>query len=254
MILRTIKPSGSPSRSEDGAWAAFIPSQATDGSILGYISQPAHAALAGRLAIALNGQLFDEIPDEIVETIGRHDTGWSEVDLAALEDAEHTQPMSFVSTPSAIAVRAWRRSIAEAERKSPQSAYVVRSHFCLLAPRDEDIEHELFRKEEETRLYMAVADLNYHVRELERFIAFLGFCDLLSLHLCSGWPADFALPLAHPAHPSSKDAQSIPVSVKEDVVHVNGTNIPNGTSIYVNGWRRTRSGSLRNHRYRWMFQ
>ena len=204
------------------AWAAFIPSQATDGSILGYISQPAHAALAGRLAIALNGQLFDEIPDEIVETIGRHDTGWSEVDLAALEDAEHTQPMSFVSTPSAIAVRAWRRSIAEAERKSPQSAYVVRSHFCLLAPRDEDIEHELFRKEEETRLYMAVADLNYHVRELERFIAFLGFCGSslpapmlrLACRLCVAASRTLLTP-------PQKDAQSIPVSVKEDVVHVN---------------------------------
>jgi hypothetical protein len=89
--------------------------------------------------------------------------------------------MSFISTPSAIAVQAWRRSIAEAETRTALSAYVLRSHFCLLAPRDEDIEHELFRKkEEETRLQTAIADLDHDLRDVERFIAFLGFCDLLS--------------------------------------------------------------------------
>jgi hypothetical protein len=254
MVLRTIKPSGSLSKLENGAWTTFVPSQAVDASILGYISQPAHAALAGRLALALNGQFFGQVPEEIVETIGKHDTGWAEVDLGALEDVEHTPPISFIFTPSAIAVRAWRKSIADAETRSPLSAYVVRSHFCLLAPRDEDIEHELFREEEEVRLRIAITDLNHDVRDLERFIAFLGFCDLLSLHLCSGWPNDFELPLAHPAHPSSSDARSIPISIHEGVVRINETNVSPYTSVFVNGWKRTQFGSLRNERYEWMFQ
>jgi hypothetical protein len=254
MILRTIKPSGHPSRAEGGAWEAFVPSQATNASILGCISQPAHAALAGRLAICLNGHLFDEVPDEVIEIIGRHDRGWSDIDLVALESAEEIQPMSFISTAPAIAVQAWRRSIAEAETRSALSAYVVRSHFCLLAPRDEDIEHELFRKEEEARLQSAIADLDYDLRDVERFIAFLGFCDLLSLYLCSGWAGDFGLPLAHPAHPSSKGAGSIPISINEGIVHIDKTNVRPGTSVHVTGWKSTGSRALRNQRYEWKFR
>ena len=248
-----MKPQGYPETSGQGAWAAFLPSQAMD-AILAYITQPAHAALAGRLAATLNGQLFDEVPDEIIETIGSHDGGWSEIDLTALENAEHTRPASFISTSSAIAVHAWRRSINEAETKSPLSAYVVRSHFCLLAPRDEDVEHLFFRKEEEARLQRAKADLKEGVDDLENFVALLGFCDLLSLHLCSGWHSDFGLPLAHPAHPCAKDAGSIAVSINEGVVHLNGTNISRGASVYVNGWERRHANSLQNQRHEWIFR
>lgn len=229
-------------------------SQETDASILGCITQPAHAGLAGRLAAILNGQLFGKVPDEIVETIGSHDAGWSEMDLAALESAEHTRPISFVSTPSAIAVRAWRRSISEAETRSPLTAYVVRSHFCLLAPRDENVEHLLFWKEEKAQIDRSSLELKGAVQDAERFVAFLGFCDLLSLHLCSGWSCAFELPLAHPAHPSSRDARSISIWVKKGALHVDEINVPRGTSVYVNGWERIQSGSFQNQRFEWTFQ
>lgn len=254
MILRTIKPPTYPSKPEGGAWAAFLQSQAADASILGCISQPAHAALAGRLAVVLNGRLFDTAPEHIIGSIGSHDAGWSEVDIAALEEAEYSQPVSFVSIPPAIAVRAWRRSIAEAESKSPLSAYVVRSHFCLLAPRDNDIEHELFRKEQQAELHLARADLSRDVQDLDRLVAFLGFCDLFSLHLCSGWPVEFELPLAHPAHPSSRNARGIPISVKDGMIHLRGIDLRDGAGVYVNGWERTQSGSLLNRRYEWTFR
>jgi hypothetical protein len=132
MILRTIKPPGHPSITEDGAWAAFALSQTTNASILGYISQPAHAALAGRLAICLNGQLFGEVPNEVIEIIRRHDRGWADIDLVALESAGEIPPMSFISTPSAIAVQAWRKSIAEAETRS--NPIRVRGEKPLLLP------------------------------------------------------------------------------------------------------------------------
>jgi hypothetical protein len=254
MVLRTLKPPDSRKGSENEAWEAFAPSQATDGSILGFVTQPAHAALAGRLAAVLNGQLFGEIPAEVIAIIGSHDTGWAEVDLAALEDARSTPPISFLSTPSAIAVRAWRRSITEAETKSALSGYVVRSHFCLLAPRDEDAEHLLFREEEEAELRRISPNPKYDVHDLKHFIAFLGFCDLLSLHLCSGWPGNFKLPLAHPAHPSAKDAPRISISINEGVVHVSETKVLQGTSVHVNGWKTTQSGTLQNQRYEWKFR
>ena len=254
MILRTIKQRRYPNKPEGGAWAAFLQSQAANGSIVGCISQPAHAALAGRLAVVLNGRLFDKAPEEIIGSIGSHDAGWSEVDITALEEAEYSQPVSFVSISPKIAVRAWRQSIAEAERESPLSAYVVRSHFCLLAPRDEDIEHDLFLKEQEAKLRPAGADLGRDVRNLDGLVAFLGFCDLFSLHLCSGWPVDFELPLDHPAQSSSREARCIPISIKDGVIHLDGIDLRDGAGIYVNGWKRTQSGSLRNQRYEWSFR
>jgi hypothetical protein len=254
MILRTIRPSGSLNSSGGGAWSAFVPSQATDASILGCISQPAHAALAGRLARVLNGQLFDEVPEEVIETIESHDAGWSQIDLAALENAPQIPPISFVSASSVIAVQAWRRSIAEAETKSALSAYAVTSHFCLLAPRDEDAEHLFFLEEQQARVRRSALASKYPVQDLERFVAFLGFCDLLSLHLCSGWPGDIKLPLAHPAHPSSKEARTTPVSIDEGFVQLNKTNIGRGTIVYVDGWERTQSGGFQNQRYEWIVQ
>lgn len=254
MVLRTLKALDCRKGSENEAWEAFVPSQAADASILGFVTQPAHAALAGRLAAVLNGQLFGKIPEEVVAIIGMHDTGWAEVDLAALEDAGSKPPSSFISIPSAIAVRAWQRSIAEATTKSALSANVVRSHFCLLAPRDEDAEHLLFRNEEEARLRQVSPDPKYDVKDIEHFIAFLGFCDLLSLQLCSGWPGDFKLPLAHPAHPRAKDAPKISISINEGIVHLSGTKFPLGTSVHVNAWQATLAGTLRNQRYEWKFR
>src|ERR1700710_2018011 len=70
--------------------------------VLGYISQPAHAALSGMLAASLNGKLFSEVPEEVIAAIGNHDAGWAQPDLAALEDAERIFPLSFISTPAVI--------------------------------------------------------------------------------------------------------------------------------------------------------
>jgi hypothetical protein len=88
------------------AGAAFLPSHTGRISLQGCICQPAHAALAGRLAAALDGKSFEALQEEILDTITNHDAGWSEEDLAALEQAEHNPPMSFISMPDVIAVQA----------------------------------------------------------------------------------------------------------------------------------------------------
>jgi hypothetical protein len=115
-----------------------------------------------------------------------------------------------------------RRSIEYAASRSPFSGYVVRSHFCLRAPRDGIVEHEPFRREQATQLRLTGLGTKYNRRDRDRFVAYLGFCDLLSLHLCSGWHTDFELRLAHPAHPSSKDAKSIPISIQGGRLHLEG--------------------------------
>jgi hypothetical protein len=83
MILRTALPSAYEANPPAELWAKFVESQSTGTPVLGYISQPAHAALSGRLAASLNGKLFSEVPEEVITAIGNHDPGWAELDLSA---------------------------------------------------------------------------------------------------------------------------------------------------------------------------
>jgi Protein of unknown function (DUF3891) len=190
MILRAAFPPAYEANPAAEPWAKFVESQRTCTPILGYISQPTHAALSRRLAAALNGRLFGQVPEEVIAAIGNHDAGWAQSDLSALEDVEHSSPLSFISTSAAISVNAWRRSIAEAQSRSPLSAFVIRSHFCMLAPRDGDSEHERFTEQETERLQQTALEVAYSAPDQKRFVDLLGFCDLLSLHLCSGWPIE----------------------------------------------------------------
>src|ERR1700761_7963314 len=137
--------------------------------------------------MALNGIIFEPVPEEVLETIADHDAGWAETDLTALEQVESRPPTSFVSLTAESAVRIWRRSIERAAKRSRLSEYLVRSHFYLLAPRDGQREHQLFREEQEERLRVAGIGASYDPPDLARFVSYLGFCELLSLHLCSGW-------------------------------------------------------------------
>jgi hypothetical protein len=251
MILRAALPSEYEANPAAESWAEFVESQNASTSVLGYISQPAHAALSGRLAAALNGRLFGQVPEEVIAAIGNHDAGWAQSDLAALEDAERSLPLSFVSTPTAISVSAWRRSIAEAQSSSPLSTFLIRSHFCLLARRDGDVEHQRFRDQETERLQQTALEVAHSDADQKRFVDLLGFCDLLSLHLCSGWPVEVQLPLAHPADPSPKDSEQITISIERDTLHLDKAAVPLGTRIFVGGWARTESGALHSRRYEW---
>ena len=248
MILRTSVPSADEANSATEPWAKFVESQNTYIPVLGYISQPAHAALSGRLAAALNGTLFGQVPEDVIAAIGNHDAGWAQLDLAALEDAVRSFPLSFISMPAAISVSAWHRSIAEAQCRSSLSTLVVRSHFCLLAPRDGDAEHEVFRKQETEHLQRTAREIAHSAADQKRFVDLLGFCDLLSLQLCSGWPAEVQVPLAHP---SSKDAEQITISIERNTLHLDKVAIALGTRIFAEGWTRTESGALHSRRYEW---
>ena len=251
MILRAALTPASQANPAAEPWAKFVESQNTYIPVLGYISQPAHAALSGRLAASLNGKLFSEVPEEVIAAIGNHDVGWAQPDLAALEDAEHRSPLSFISMPAAISVNAWRKSIAEAQCRSPLSTFVVRSHFCLLAPRDGDAEHEVFRKQEMAHLQRTAPEIAHSAPDQKRFVDLLGFCDLLSLHLCSGWPTEVQLPLAHPADPSSKDGEHITILIEQNTLHLDKVAVASGTRIFAEGWARTESGALHSRRYEW---
>ena len=102
-------------------WNGFAESQRLRAKVSGYVSQPAHAALAGRLALALIPEIFGELPAEVAEAVGQHDIGWSIADLAALDSAAMGEPVSFLDVPSQRGTEAWRRSIRAAEERCPLS-------------------------------------------------------------------------------------------------------------------------------------
>jgi hypothetical protein len=202
------------------AWQSVVDSQRSS-SISAFISQPAHAQLAGQIAVVLGDDLFGSIPSEVVDIISRHDAGWAETDLMALENESGEPQLSFLSVSAAVGVSAWRRSIAAAEAVSPLAAALTRRHFWLLAPRDDDFAHQEFIEEQEVCM-QEQKRTGYPGSDLTRFTAALGFCDLLSLHLCSGRAVCVQLTLSHPADPASRMAEQVTVSISNGEVRSKG--------------------------------
>ena len=96
MICVVSNPSKSGHNVIYDGWQNFADSQNPRNAVLGYISQPSHAALASQIAAALSDSVFGTMPDAVVEIIGKHDVGWAEFDLAALENASKEPPASFL--------------------------------------------------------------------------------------------------------------------------------------------------------------
>jgi hypothetical protein len=90
-------------------WTGFAESQKLCASVSGYVSQPEHGALAGRLARSFVPEVFGPLPAEAVEAVAQHDIGWSIADLAVLDSVASRDPVSFLDVPPEQATQAWRR-------------------------------------------------------------------------------------------------------------------------------------------------
>jgi hypothetical protein len=256
MILRIGHSISTEAASGEDAWPAFVRTQqlppgSTSDNLAGCISQSAHAALAAQLAKALKPDIFGPLRPEVIDAIGSHDAGWAESDLAALEAAGTKQPQSFVAYPAKSAVNAWRKSIREAEALSALAGILTSRHFCLLAPRDGDPHHAAFVEEETLRRVLQEAASSIPRTDLDRFTAALGFCDLVSLCLCSGLTDAIQMPLAHAADPAAQHASRVTVSLAEQTIRLNQPAMTSGTVVYVDGWILSAPKVLASHRFQW---
>ena len=242
MILRIGHATATPAGQD--AWQAFAKTQqapplSTPGTLAGCITQPAHAALAARLAAALDPGVFGALPPEVIDAIGRHDAGWAEPDLAALECVGEKQPHSFLAYPAEAAVDGWRKSIREAKARSLLAGILNSRHFCMLAPRDSDPHHAAFVEQENQRRASQEAASSIPRTDLDRYTAALGFCDLLSLYLCSGFTGVVQIPLAHPANTTTQHA-SVTVFFGGETLRFDPTDtqpiMAPGTLLHVDGW------------------
>lgn len=250
MILRIDDASATEASGQE-AWPAFEKTQRTTGRFTGCISQPAHAALAARWAAALKPEVFGVLPPEVIDAIARHDAGWADHDLTALEWAGEQQPRSFLTYSAECAVQAWRRSIREAETLSPLAGILTSRHFCLLAPRDDDPHHAAFVDQENRRRDPLEAASPVSRDDLDRFSAALGFSDLLSLCLCSGLAGSVQVPLSHPADPTSRHAAKVTIFLAGETVRLDPQIIAPGTLIHVDGWIALSPNVLASQRFYW---
>jgi hypothetical protein len=194
--------------------------------------------------------MFGELPKEVIEIIARHDVGWADLDLPALEQVSGKHPDSFLRIAPHCAIAAWDRSIAAAEKVSPLAFHLTGKHFYMLAPRDDDADHRAFMQKYKVRLESeSVSD--YAESDLRRFVAALGFCDLLSLHLCSGSSRPVRIPLAHPADPIAPEAKQVIITALgvDVVIDLPGAWKP--MEIVVGGWLRRKENQLTATAYRW---
>jgi hypothetical protein len=259
MILRIGHAAATAPSAGQDAWQAFAKTQqapplSTPGTLAGCITQPAHAALSGRLATALDPGVFGALPAEVIDAIGGHDAGWAEPDLAALECVGEKQPHSFLAYPVEDAVNAWRKSIREAEARSALAGILTSRHFCLLAPRDSDPHHAAFAEQENERRAPHEAASSIPSSDLDRYTAALGFCDLLSLYLCSGLTGAVRIPLAHPSDPASQHT-SVTVFFAGETLRFDRTNtrpiMAPGTLLHADGWIAYAPNVLASQRFYW---
>jgi hypothetical protein len=259
MILRIGHAAATAAAAGQDAWQAFAKTQqpaplSTPGTLAGCITQPAHAALAARLAAALHPGIFGALPADVIEAIGRHDAGWAEPDLAALEHVGEKQPHSFLAYPAKDAVDAWRKSIREAEARSALAGILTSRHFCMLAPRDSDPHHAAFAEHESERRIPHEAASSIPSSDLDRYTAALGLCDLLSLYLCSGLTGAVRIPLAHPADPASQHT-SVTVFFAGETFRFDRTDsepiMAPGTLLHADGWVAYAPNVLASQRFYW---
>jgi uncharacterized protein DUF3891 len=239
-----------PNAERQPAWEALAPTQQA-GDAIGYISQPAHAIVAGKLAVNLTSETFGALPAEVTDAISKHDIGWAMSDLDALEHAAERRPESFVETEAQAAVAAWTRSIYEARKQSVLAGILTSRHFCLLTPQDGNAVHQEFVRSQGARREEIESSTNFTVKELERYSAALGFCDLLSLCLCSGLAGTYHLPLAHPSDPASNDKEQLGFTVNGSSLKCERRIFLRRFHVAIAGWLRAQDNTIIAHRFYW---
>jgi hypothetical protein len=182
------------------------------------VPQPAHAVLAGELAVGLT--CFGELPPEITRAIQMHDTGWAASDAQQIQrlrsgGVQAGHAVSFISIPPREVEEAWAASINTVETFSKAGAMIVSRHFSLLAGHDPV--HQRFVQAEKARQHRLEGRGKEEDppkgEDLARWTAALGFCDLVSLFLLSGLSREVELPLAHPASPEAQTAPRVRMQV-----------------------------------------
>jgi Protein of unknown function (DUF3891) len=247
MILRSLhQQRDKEAETGDSAWALVEQSQLHAEPPLLLIPQPSHAVLAGALADALLPAAFGDLPANIRQAIRMHDTGWGLLDADQIQRlrsvggpqgkgahrSDSARPISFLSLPPADILAAWTASIDAMEKIAPECACIVSNHFSLLATAQGRL-HAAFRVQEESRRAGLIKRARLDSANLDRWTDALGFCDLLSLYMCSGVAASARIPRVHPARKAS--APPLQIDIAGETLQLGEPFITPGSTFQVHG-------------------
>lgn len=246
MILRSVDQPRDKEAETDSAWSLVEQSQLHAEPPLLLIPQPAHAVLAGELADALLPAAFGDLPANIRQAIRMHDTGWGLLDAEQIQrlrsfgvpqgKGDHSsgsaKPVSFLSLPPADILAAWTASIDAMEKIAPECACIVSSHFSLLATAQGRL-HAAFRLQEESRRAGLIKRARLDSANLDRWTDALGFCDLLSLYMCTGVTASARISRVHPARKAT--TPPLRIDITGEALRLGEPFITPGSTFHIHG-------------------
>jgi hypothetical protein len=154
------------------------------------LTQPDHAALAGRLAEAWTADGVPNRPtrDRLITAITRHDVGWTSEDEAPRFDAATHGPCGFVAAPLEVRQGAFVRGVEALAGDDSYVAALVAQHGLTVYRRfQHDPAWRSFFPDLERRrddLFAAGGPAPFGFL---RDYTLLGLCDLFSLVFCNGW-------------------------------------------------------------------
>ena len=195
MLLRVL--SASCSNLVEPAYEAFLKTQVQSEPTYGLLFQSEHSRVAGALAQALRPQVFGQLNPDVIAAIAHHDYGWEANDKAQLEMLSRQPPHSFTKLSAEETLPSWVASIDHGRKLGPLAAVLISRHCCLLGTGSG--KHAGFLAHEAEERTQIERTLAHSPEEIDRWTGALGFCDLLSLYLCSGSQTSVRLALAHPA-------------------------------------------------------
>jgi Protein of unknown function (DUF3891) len=162
----------------------------TSDSSLVLITQPDHAALAGRLMRCWEADGFPQSPRraDILTAVDLHDNGWHEVDASPIVDAATGKLLDFVSVPYDVRTGVWPRGV-ERLRETPYAAALVAHHAVYVYDRCRaDPQWAPFFEQMQAICDHHLAASGVSREDLLHDYRFLRLGDLLSLTFCNAWP------------------------------------------------------------------
>lgn len=154
------------------------------------LTQPDHAALAGRLAEAW---LADGVPgrttrERLLAAVASHDVGWTAEDRAPRFDPGSHGPCGFVTAPVDVRQGAFLHGVEALAAEDPYVAALVAQHGLTVyrryqhEPAWQSFFPDLERRRDDLFAAGGPAPLGF----LKDY-SLLGLCDLFSLVFCNGW-------------------------------------------------------------------
>ncbi len=154
------------------------------------ITQPDHAALAGRIMRQWTGGGLQGSPrlNEILLAIDEHDNGWREVDAAPIVDLATGQILDFVHAPDAVRQEVWPRAVSRLA-ETPYAAALVAQHALHIYQRYRDLPAwtSFFSRMSQLRDQHLRGVLGGQSATLLDDYFFVRLGDLASLAFCTGW-------------------------------------------------------------------